>query len=217
MAGPSLKDTMPLYNGDAEQACLGALLIDPESINSVLKYLRSESFYEPANQEVFEALLAMHEKGQKPDLITLSEELRSRGSLDRVGGSAYVASLASFTPSAANVEYYAKIVQEMATRRRLIQLSSEMAAVAHEETMASTRSRDRRPRFSRYPERSANTTRPKSRTNMCYRKAGTPRPLQACLRPDQSMRMRRFRIGFIVIGASLRGETASPDDSAKRR
>jgi len=134
MAGPSLKDTMPLYNGDAEQACLGALLIDPESINSVLKYLRPESFYEPANQEIFEALLAMHEKGQKPDLITLSEELRSRGSLERVGGSAYIASLASFTPSAANVEYYAKIVQEMATRRRLIHLSSEIAAVAHEET-----------------------------------------------------------------------------------
>jgi len=96
MAGPSLKDTMPLYNGDAEQACLGALLIDPESINSVLKYLRPESFYEPANQEIFEALLAMHEKGQKPDLITLSEELRSRGSLERVGGSAYVASLRLF-------------------------------------------------------------------------------------------------------------------------
>jgi len=76
----------------------------------------------------------MHEKGQKPDLITLSEELRSRGSLERVGGSAYIASLASFTPSAANVEYYAKIVQEMATRRRLIHLSSEIAAVAHEET-----------------------------------------------------------------------------------
>ncbi|HBE46674.1 MAG TPA: replicative DNA helicase, partial [Spirochaetaceae bacterium] len=135
MAGPSLKDKLPLYNADAEQACLGALLIDPESMNTVLRYLRPESFYEPSNQETFEALISMHEKGQKPDLITLSEELRSRGSLDRIGGTAYIASLASFTPSAANVEYYARIVQEMATRRRLIQLSAEMAAMAHEETM----------------------------------------------------------------------------------
>ncbi len=134
MAGPSLKDKLPLYNGDAEQACLGALLLDPESINNVLRYLRPDSFYDSANQEVFEALLAMHEKGQKPDLITLSEELRSRGSLERIGGSAYIASLASFTPSAANIEYYAKIVQEMATRRRLVHLSAETAAMAHEET-----------------------------------------------------------------------------------
>ncbi len=134
MAGPSLKDKLPLYNGDAEQACLGALLLDPESINNVLRYLRPDSFYDSANQEVFEALLAMHEKGQKPDLITLSEELRSRGSLERIGGSAYIASLASFTPSAANIEYYAKIVQEMATRRRLLHLSAETAAMAHEET-----------------------------------------------------------------------------------
>ena len=134
MAGPSLKDTLPLYNGDAEQACLGALLLDPESINNVIRYLRPDSFYDSANQEVFEALLAMHEKGQKPDLITLSEELRSSGNLERIGGSAYIASLASFTPSAANIEYYAKIVQEMATRRRLVHLSAETAAMAHEET-----------------------------------------------------------------------------------
>ena len=113
---------------------MGALLLDPESINNVLRYLRPDSFYDSANQEVFEALLAMHEKGQKPDLITLSEELRSRGSLERIGGSAYIASLASFTPSAANIEYYAKIVQEMATRRRLVHLSAETAAMAHEET-----------------------------------------------------------------------------------
>jgi len=134
MAGTSLKDKMPLYNADAEQACLGALILDPEAINTVLRYIQPSSFYEPANQEIFEALLSMHEQGHKPDLITLSEELRNRGSLERVGGSAYIASLASFTPSAANIEYYARIVQEMSTRRRLIQLASEAAALAHEET-----------------------------------------------------------------------------------
>jgi len=135
MAEQSLKDALPLYNGEAEQACLGALLLEPESIVSVVRYLSSDSFYEPAHQEIFDALRDMHEKGQKPDLVTLSEELRSRGSFDRVGGSAYIASLASFTPSAANIEYYAKIVQEMATRRRLVRLSSEMAAMAHEQSI----------------------------------------------------------------------------------
>jgi len=66
MAGPSLKDTMPLYNGDAEQACLGALLIDPESINSVLKYLRPESFYEPANQEISRHFLQCTRRARSP-------------------------------------------------------------------------------------------------------------------------------------------------------
>lgn len=135
MTPQPLKDKLPPANLDAEQACLGALLLDPEAVNLVLKYLRPESFYDASHAEIFEAILALHDKGQKADLITLAEELRLRGSLESVGGPAYIASLSSATPSSANIEYYAKIIQEMATRRRLIHLSAEMAAMAHEDTM----------------------------------------------------------------------------------
>ncbi len=130
-----LKDKIPPSNLEAEQACLGALLIDPDSLTSVLRYIRSDDFYSLANSEIFSAILALHEKGQKADLITLTDELKLAGTLDKAGGPAYIASLTSMTPSAANVEYYAKIVQEMSTRRSLIKLSSTVMSLAYDDSI----------------------------------------------------------------------------------
>jgi len=134
MASESLKDKIPPHNPEAEQACLGALLLDPDSLGQVLKFIRPEDFYSNSHAQIFEAIISLNEKGQNADLITLTEEMRGTGTLDRSGGPGYIASLTSMTPSSANVEYYARIIQEMSTRRNLIKLSAQVASLAYDDT-----------------------------------------------------------------------------------
>ncbi len=129
-----LKDKIPPNNHEAEQACLGALLLDPDALGVVLRYIRPDDFYATAHSEIYSAIIALHEKGQKADLITLTDEMKLAGSLDKAGGPGYIANLTSMTPSAANVEYYAKIIQEMSTRRNLIKLASLVTSLAYDDT-----------------------------------------------------------------------------------
>ncbi len=137
MIPEQLKDKVPPHNAEAEQACLGAVLIDPDSVANVLRFLRPEDFYVNANREVFAGVISLYEKGQKADLITLTDELRLLGSLDRAGGPGYLANLTSVTPSSANVEYYARIVQEASIRRNLLRLSADIGARAHDDSTES--------------------------------------------------------------------------------
>ncbi len=135
MIPAELKDKVPPHNEEAEQAVLGAVLLDPEAVPAVLKYLRPEDFYVNANKEVFAGIISLYEKGQKADLITLTDELKNLGTLDRSGGPAYIAGLTSVTPSSANVEYYARIVQETSVRRNLIKMSAEISAKSRDESV----------------------------------------------------------------------------------
>ena len=137
MIPEELKDKIPPHNAEAEQACLGAVLIDPEAVANVLRFLRPEDFYVNANREVFAGIVSLYEKGQKADLITLADELRLLGTLDRAGGPGYIAGLTSVTPSSANVEYYAKIVQETSVRRSLLRLSADIISRAHDNSTES--------------------------------------------------------------------------------
>lgn len=134
MAKVTLKDKIPPNNPEAEQACLGALLLDPEALGTVVRYIRAEDFYQNAHGEIFTAIVALNEKGQKADIITITEEMRQAGTLEKVGGPGYIANLTSTTPSSANVEYYARIIQEMATRRNLIKLSAQVSSLAGDDT-----------------------------------------------------------------------------------
>ncbi|MEW6549182.1 MAG: replicative DNA helicase [Spirochaetota bacterium] len=134
MAKETLKDKIPPNNPEAEQACLGALLLDPEALGTVVRYIRAEDFYQNAHGEIFTAIVALNEKGQKADIITITEEMRQAGTLEKVGGPGYIANLTSTTPSSANVEYYARIIQEMATRRNLIKLSAQVSSLAGDDT-----------------------------------------------------------------------------------
>jgi len=137
MTPEELKDKVPPHNSEAEQAVLGAILIDPDSVPAILKYLRPEDFYVNANKEIFAAVISLYERNEKADLITLTDELKALGTLDAAGGPAYIASLSSVTPSSANVEYYARIVQEGSVRRALIKLSAEVTAKAHDNSITS--------------------------------------------------------------------------------
>lgn len=133
----SLKDKIPPHNEEAESATLGALLLDNEAISTVLRFLRADDFYKTAHQKIFQGVVNMYQRGERADLITLTEELKSEGFLDSVGGSAYISELTSAVPTSANVEYYARIVQGNSVRRALLKTAREIIAQAHDESLDS--------------------------------------------------------------------------------
>ena len=128
------RDRIPPHNDDAERAVVGAMLIDYNAITIVQQYLRPEDFYSLRHRKIYEAVLSLFNKGIKPDLLTLNEELEQTGKLDESGGVDYIASLTHAVPSSANTEYYAQIVQNCSLRRELIRISGEAGARAFDET-----------------------------------------------------------------------------------
>ena len=137
MSTASLKDKIPPHNLEAEQATLGAVLLDWDAVGSVIVHLRSESFYSLQHQTIFKAVLSLYNKGQRGDILTLTEELRQTGQLDAAGGVAYVASLPDHVPTSSNVEYYAQLVKDDFNRRELIKISSTAISEAHDDTKPS--------------------------------------------------------------------------------
>ncbi|MDC7126092.1 MAG: replicative DNA helicase [Spirochaetales bacterium] len=130
----SLKDNVPPHNDDAEKASLGAVLLDQEAVDSVLRFLRADDFYRTSHKKIFQAIVDLSNQSQPIDLITLAEKLRDKGELEMCGGAAYISTLSDFVPTSANVEYYAKIVREQSVRRQLIKTASEMISWAHDDT-----------------------------------------------------------------------------------
>ena len=137
MSTASLKDRIPPHNIEAEQATLGAILLDWDAVGAVITHLRAESFYSLQHQTVFKAILSIYNKGQRGDILTLTEELRQTGKLDAAGGVAYVASLPDHVPTSSNVEYYAQLVKDDFNRRELIKISSSAISEAHDDTKPS--------------------------------------------------------------------------------
>ena len=128
MSDAALRDRVPPNNVEAEQATLGAILLDPEALGRVLSFLRADDFYKSAHARVFDAIVDLWEKSEGIDLITVTKALKGSGDLELVGGAAYVSSLTSTVPTSANVEYYARIVREMSMRRRLLKTANEIIA-----------------------------------------------------------------------------------------
>jgi replicative DNA helicase len=118
---------------EAEQSVLGGILIENEAINRVMEILDADDFYRDAHRKIFNALINLSERDEPADLITLSNELRQIDQLDSVGGASYLASLIDSVPTAANIEYYAKIVKEKSILRKLIQTSTEIITQSYED------------------------------------------------------------------------------------
>jgi len=108
------------HNLDAEIATLGSMMIDGTAIERVSEFLSPDDFYREAHKVIFDVLVTLSSRNEPADLVTVSEELQRRGKLEEVGGIAYLTTLIDSVPSAANVDYYAGIVEEYAIRRRLI-------------------------------------------------------------------------------------------------
>ncbi|MGI6328060.1 MAG: replicative DNA helicase [Dethiobacteria bacterium] len=117
---------LPPQNIEAEQSVLGSMLIDKDALFEVAETLSAEDFYREVHQKIFESIMALSDKGEPVDLVTVCEELQSRDLLDKVGGAAYLASLANMTPTAAHAGHYAGIVREKSVLRRLIRTSTEI-------------------------------------------------------------------------------------------
>jgi replicative DNA helicase len=124
MADISLEKTLP-NNLEAERSILGAILLDDKALLAVFESIRSQDFYLDSHRKIFEKMLLLMNASRPIDLITLKEELQRANELESVGGAAYLASLTDGLPRAINVEYYAQIVKEKSTLRRLIQMSNE--------------------------------------------------------------------------------------------
>jgi replicative DNA helicase len=127
----SLEDTLrkvPPQSLDAEESVLGGVLFDAHALDRVIEVLSVEDFYRESHRKIFRAMLALSEKGEPIDLITLSDLLKSRGELQDIGGATYLAELADKVPSAANIGHYARIVREKAVLRGLINVCNEITS-----------------------------------------------------------------------------------------
>ena len=130
----STEGRVPPQAIDVEAAILGAMLLEKEAIAKVLAILDESAFYKPAHQLIYKAMIDLFERSEPVDLITLTEELKRRGDLERVGGEYAIADFTTKVASAANVEYHAHIVLEKALMRGLIGASSEVISRAFSET-----------------------------------------------------------------------------------
>lgn len=120
-------DRVPPQNIEAEQSVLGAVFLSKEALHTALEILKPEDFYKTAHQRIFQTMLDLYEKGEPVDLVTVTAELQDQKVLEEVGGVTYLTNLASAVPTAANVEYYARIVEEKSLLRRLIRTATKIA------------------------------------------------------------------------------------------
>ena len=124
---------LPPQNLEAEASILGGVLLDNEAINAVIELVNPDDLYRESHRKVYRAMVDLWDRNEPVDVITLSDHLKARGELEDVGGSAYLAELASQVPTAANIAYYARIVREKAILRHLIRTSTDIAARGLEE------------------------------------------------------------------------------------
>ena len=123
--------TLP-HNLEAERSVLGAILVHNDAFNLAAQVIDSRDFYRDAHRRIFDCMVALSERHDAIDFVTLKEELARAGELDEVGGPAYFASLADGVPRATNVEYYARIVKEKSTLRNLIYAANKIVTNAYE-------------------------------------------------------------------------------------
>ena len=119
-------------NIEAEQAVLGALLIDPDAIIKAVPIVHAEDFYLEKHQWIYEAIFALHERREPIDFLTVVSELEAHNRLNDVGGPAYITALINTVPSAINIETYAHLVERLSTQRRLISAAGDIAGIAYD-------------------------------------------------------------------------------------
>jgi replicative DNA helicase len=115
----------------AEQSTLGGMLISMDAVAVVNEYIKSPDFYAPKHELIFDAIMSLFAKGEPVDAISVSAELTKSGTLVRAGGADYIHSLTSIVPTAANVAYYAKIVQEKSILRKLVEVGTRVAQMGY--------------------------------------------------------------------------------------
>jgi replicative DNA helicase len=121
------------HNLEAERCVLGAIILDNSLVNQAIEILNREDFYLAGHRLIFEQMLSLTEQSKAIDFVTLTEELRNQGQLENMGGASFVSSLIDGVPRLANLEFYARIVEEKATLRNLIRKSNEIINTCYEQ------------------------------------------------------------------------------------
>ncbi len=125
---------VPPHDLEAEKAVLSALLIDNSAIHQVLNEVSPDDFYHPSHQQIYKSMLALQDENEPVDLHTLADYLKVKSLLDRVGGLIFLAELADYEATAANVRHHAQIVRDKAVKRNLIRVASEIAEASFDQT-----------------------------------------------------------------------------------
>ncbi len=133
-----MEERIPPHSIDAEKSVLGAAMLSTEALLDVVETVKERDFYDANHREIFKAIVDLNAKNSPVDTITVSEELKRRGTLEMVGGRAYLGALSSEIPTTANAEEYAKIVAEKSSVRKLIETASDVAAKGYEGSMEAT-------------------------------------------------------------------------------
>ena len=123
----------PPQNISAEQAALGSMLLQEDAILHGVDILRPEDFYKKSHQIIFKCILELFEKSRGVDLVTLTEELNRVNLLEEIGGVTYLTNLINSVPTAANIEYYIKIIEEKSILRNLINSATKIISMGYEE------------------------------------------------------------------------------------
>ncbi|MBI3975678.1 MAG: replicative DNA helicase, partial [Armatimonadetes bacterium] len=126
-------ERVPPQSLDAEQGVLGSMLLERDAIARVVEVIRGDDFYRDVHRRIFEVMIDLFDRGEPVDLITVTDRLKGRGQLDDVGGAAYVTSLLDAVPTAANVEYYARLVLQKSLLRLLIAAGTEIVSMGFRE------------------------------------------------------------------------------------
>lgn len=129
------EESLAPHSQEAEEAALGAVLINNDALLEVAAFLRADDFFFLRNQYVWEAMMRIQERNEVIDNLTLMEELRNQNRLDAIGGASYLTYLMSNTPTSLNAEIYGRIVERTATRRRLLKAAGEISDLAKSEDM----------------------------------------------------------------------------------
>lgn len=117
---------------EAEEAVLGAILVNPLSLGRIVEFLKPESFYKPSHQKIYAGMLELFRKNEPIDIVTISEHLRNKGELEQIGGRPYINDLALNVVTTVNIEFYAKIIKEKEIKRALINAGSEIVSMSYE-------------------------------------------------------------------------------------
>jgi len=126
-------DRTPPFSMEAETAVLGGMLIDREAVTRAIEHLSDGMFYREGNRRLYRAMLRLFERGDVIDVITVAEELKKTGELDSAGGLDYLGQLVDAVPTAANIEYHARIIRDKALLRRLVEQSSQIIRDAYDQ------------------------------------------------------------------------------------
>jgi len=124
---------IPPHDEQAEASVLGAILIDKDAFADVIDFLRPEYFYKEAHEYIFSAMMALFEKHEPVDIVTVTAQLKKMGKYKDAGGAAYLSDLTNMVPTSANIEIYGKIVADHYTKRSLIDVSAKLASDAFSE------------------------------------------------------------------------------------